>query len=65
MTKHGKNRVNRTTKKTYYDAEQYVYMFNPGLTHNPNYSPSSKSCRGLSLAKNICTRGIDLPSFAF
>ena len=36
-----------------------------GLTHNPNYSPSSKSRRGLSLAKNICTRGIDLPSFAF
>ena len=40
-------------------------MVEVGLTHNPNYSPSSKSCRGLSLAKNICTRGIDLPSFAF
>ena len=47
----------------------YTIMLNlnktSGLTHNPNYSPSSKSCRGLILAKNICTRGIDLPSFAF
>lgn len=41
--------------------------YQPGLTHNTHeisYSSRSNNCIGGSLASNICTLGVDLPSFA-